>query len=97
MNWLAVGVIIVILLHLTALISGRKTNTRTQRVAFISGILGFFSFPVLIYLGFKSFCIAGSCRYVDDTALQVLIVAFVALTLLSAISVAVIFVRRSRA
>ena len=97
MNWEILGIAFVALVHLLAIISGRRTHTRVHRVAFISGLLGLFSFPAVAYFGIKSLCVAGACRHIDSTALHVSVAIFIALALASAISTSVIIARRSRA
>lgn len=97
MNWLILVCTVTVIIHLSAIIFGRKTNTKEKKIAFTSGILGFFSFPVLLYLAVKNFCIAGACRGVDSTALNLAAITFIALALLSTISLAVIFARHNHA
>jgi hypothetical protein len=83
--------------HLVAIVLGRKTKNRTEKTGFLSGLLGLFSFPVVLYFAIKSFCIAGMCRYTDNAALYVSVFVFVVLALLSAGTVVAMLAKRSRA
>jgi len=83
--------------HLVAIVLGRKTKNRTEKTGFLSGLLGLFSFPAVLYFGIKSFCIAGMCRYIDNTALYVSMFVFVALAIVSTVTVVSMLAKRSRA
>ena len=96
MIWIVV-LACVALAHLSAIVLGRRTADQLQRTAFISGLVGLFSVPLVGYFAIKSFCIAGACRQADNTGLYFSLGAFVLLALLSAGSALALGVRRSRA
>ena len=88
---------LVAIFHVGAIVICRKTQSKTEKTGFISGLLGLFSFPVVVYFGIKSFCIAGMCRHMDNTALYVSAFAFVVLAVVSAWTVISLVTKRSRA
>ena len=88
---------LIAMVHLVAIVLGRRTQNRTEKTGFVSGLLGLFSFPAVLYFGIKSFCIAGMCRHTDNTALYVAVFLFVALALVSAGTLVSMLAKRSRA
>lgn len=96
MNWILVAVFVA-LTHLLAAILGRTTSDRIQRLAFASGLLGLLSFPAVLYFGIKSLCIAGACRGLDTSWLDVSLAVFGLLAATSLGSSAVLLLRRRRA
>ena len=87
----------VALIHTVAIVLGRKTDTKLRRVAFVSGMAGLASFPVVFYFILKSFCIAGMCRGVDMMASYAAVATFGGLSLMSAGAVVALIVHRARA
>ena len=96
MVWLTLATLIAAL-HVAAIACGRGTANPPQQVAFLSGLVGLFSVPLLLYTGLKSICIAGACRAGQDLGFLVALVVFVATAITSAVAVAVLAARRSRA
>ncbi|WP_462116768.1 hypothetical protein, partial [Lysobacter xanthus] len=62
MVWLAVAALFAAF-HLAAIVLGRHTADVLQRTAFISGLLGFLSFALVLYVGVTNICIAGACGH----------------------------------
>lgn len=96
MDWTFPGVLVVTCIHVLAIVAGRSTGSVPHRIAFASGIFGLLSIPLLLLAVLTSFCIAGGCR--DGTgAADLAAIAFVAIALVSSVSLVVIGVRRKRA
>lgn len=96
MTWIAF-VACIVLAHLAAIILGRRTEDRLQRMAFASGLSGLFSVPLVVYFAISSLCIAGMCRHVDNIGLYLSLAVFVLLALVSFGSALALGRRRSRA
>ena len=96
MIWTMLAALVVVT-HVAAIVLGRFTQDRIQRIAFGSGLAGLFSFPVLVYFAIKSFCIAGACRYIDTTGLYLSLAVFALLAVVSLLSAVGLVVRRLRA
>ena len=96
MVWLTLATLIAVL-HVVAILCGRRTSSPPQQVAFLSGLVGMFGFPLLLYTGLKSICIAGACRAGHDFGFLVALVVFVVAALTSALSIVSLAVRRSGA
>ena len=97
MDWVIVGLIAVASVHTIAIVAGRATTTAVHKTALTSGILGLLSFPVAIWVGLKSICIAGACAGQGLTAADYSETAFVVLALISLASIGVLAARRARA
>ncbi|MFC0682905.1 hypothetical protein ACFFGH_34185 [Lysobacter korlensis] len=96
MVWLAIAAFIAVV-HVAAVILGRRTTDTLQQTAFTSGLLGLFSFPLLLYVGLKSICVAGACGHGQPVSFYLALALFVVSAVVSGASVAVLAVRRSRA
>ncbi|MGY1424162.1 hypothetical protein [Lysobacter sp. A289] len=96
MIWTLLAALVVVT-HVVAIVLGRPTQDRFQRIAFGSELAGLFSFPVVFYFAIKSFCIAGACRHVDTTGLYLSLAVFALLATVSLLSAAGLVVRRLRA
>jgi len=96
MNLIFPGLIVVALIHVLAIVIGRPTGSLQHRVAFVSGIFGLISIPLVILAGLMSFCVAGGCSN-DISAADLVAIAFVVIALTSLGSLLAIGVRRKRA
>jgi hypothetical protein len=95
MVWLAVAALVA-LVHVVAIVLGRRTSTRLQRTAFISGLLGLFSFALMLYVALENFCIAGACGHGEPVGLYLALALFAALAILSCASATALAIRRPR-
>ena len=89
--------VVIAVLHVGAVVLGRRKAGPLQRAAFISGLLGIFSFPLLFFVGLKNICIAGGCGHGQDSGMSLVVVLFAALSVVSGVSVAALVGRRSHA
>jgi hypothetical protein len=96
MVWLAVAAFIGVV-HITAIILGRRTSDRLQRTAFASGLLGLLSFAVVLYVGLKSLCLAGACGHSQPIGPYLAVALYSALAIVSCVSAVALVARRSRA
>ena len=95
MIWLALLVSIAVI-HFIAIVAGRRTTGALEKTAFASGLLGFLTLPLLLFVALKGSCIAGACGHGQDVVFYLVLALFCALAVISGVCAALLAVQRAR-